>query len=369
MGEVEQAIASYLKYHGTRAEPWMYLLLAVTYEVNGRSPESAKTALAWAGYLARRQKDPFTLIEVADILILRDISELPLPNNQPPIRTGELLDLAHEKAPHRYEPILLSMLLAEKTNDPVRMASTADNLLSIGWPGYDELWRTETRKRVEAMALKLERAGKAEEASTLRAHLQSSEPRDLFLRLTWKGDAGLELRVKEPLGAQASVAEPRTVFGGSIIKAGRGKHAESEYVCPLGFEGNYEVQVDTLYNNPKDPAHDVTLEVITHEGSPDEKQESRAVNLNSTEPVTVTLQGGRRTKVLPFTAPTRLRMDIEEIEATADAAKTAKPTGTSGRTVDPADALRVPAPGESKKRPSIDPESAKKPKTEGAGIR
>jgi hypothetical protein len=359
MGEVEHALTAYLKYHGTRAEPWMYLLLAVTYEVNGRSNESVKIALAWAGFLARKQNDPFTLIEVADILMLRDIKELPLPNQSPPIRTGELLDQAHEKAPHRYEPILLSMLLAERSNDSERMARTVDNLLSVGWPGYDELWRVETRKRVDAMAVKLERDGKGDAAQTLRTRLEDSEQRDLFLRLTWKGDAGLELSVKEPLGATATVLEPRTVFGGAIVKAGRGKHPESEYVCPLGFSGVYEVRVESLYNNPKDPAREVKLEVITHEGTDRETHETQSIDPESTEPLRVTLEAGRRTRVLPFTAPTRLRVEAEELEESTEAAKNAKPKPGIRISTDPSDALRVPQPGEAKKRPTINPEPEK----------
>jgi hypothetical protein len=356
MGEVEQVLSAYLKYHGTRAEPWMYLLLAVTYEVNGRSALSVKTALGWAGFLARKQNDPFTLIQVADVLMLRDITELPLPTQAPPVRTGELLDQAHEKAPHRYEPILLSMLLAEKTNDPERMARTAENLLSLGWPGYDELWRSETHRRVEAMAAKLEREGRADAAKLLRGRLDASEPRDVFLRLSWKGDAGLELSVKEPLGATATVAEPRTVFGGAIVKAGRGKHPESEYTCPQGFSGVYEVGIETLYNNSKDSARDVKLDVILHEGTDHEIHETRDVNLSSSEPIRVTLEGGRRSKVLPFSAPARFRVEAEELEESTEAARSAKPKVRIPHPSDPSDALRVPTPGDSKKRSIINPE-------------
>ena len=359
MGEVEQAIAAYLKYHGNRAESWMYSLLAVTYEVNNRSSVSVKTALGWAGFLARKQADPFTLIQVADMLILRDLSEIPLPNKQAPIRTGELLDLAFEKAPYRYEPILLSMLLAEKTTDPIRMGKAAENLFSLGWPGYDEFWRSETRKRVEAMATKLQSEGKTEAANTLREKMQESEPRDLFLRLSWKGNAGLELNVSEPLGATATVAEPRTVFGGAIVKAGRGKHAESEYVCPFAFDGTYEVRVDVLYNDEKDPAREVVLDVFTHEGSENEEHQTLNVELKSSSPIKLSLQGGRRTKVLPFSPPSRIRLDIEELEASTNAASASKPTPNMSRPADPSDSLRVPSPDEPKKRSTIDPEPSR----------
>ncbi len=304
--DVEQAIQAYLKYHGKKAESWMYLLLAVAFEVNGRGEASVKSALGWAGYLARRQGDPFTLIEVADVLLIRGYHAIPLPNGLPAVGPGELLDMAAEKAPQRPEPILLSLLLAEKTLDADRMADTMDRLLSLGWPGLDETWRREGRRRVEEMAKRLREEGRSEPAHDLLDRLDRAEARDLFLRLTWSGDAGLDLAVEEPLGAKAEPLRPRTVFGGAIVKSGRGKHPESVYTCPLGFDGDYQVRIETLYDNPKDPARNVTLEIVTHEGTPQEHRETKELTLPLKEPVTVHLQGGRRKKVLPYTAPARI---------------------------------------------------------------
>ena len=77
-----------------------------------------------------------------------------------------------------------------------------------------------------------------------------SEARDLFIRLTWTGDADFDLAVDEPLGATATYLTPRTVFGGSIVKNGYGRHPEEVYVCPRGFDGDYTIKVETIYNNP-----------------------------------------------------------------------------------------------------------------------
>ena len=319
MGDVERAIQAYLKYHGKRAEPWMYLLLAVALEVNGRPEADVRTALGWAGYLARQQPDTFTLIEVADVLVLRNAFEIPLPNNLPTVRVADLIAEAAARAPERAEPILLSMYMAERTKDAGRMADAIDALFELAWPGVDEGWRIEARQRVETLAKTLSDEGHEEAAKTLLARLKQADTRDLFLRLTWKGNAGIDLVVEEPLGATARFEAPRTVFGGAIVKSGRGKSPESAYSCPRGFDGTYRVRFETLYNDEKDPAREIVLDVIEHEGTPEETVEHRAIQLGAKEPELVTLKGGRRTKVLPLQAPPRSASVPEEGSASAKA--------------------------------------------------
>jgi hypothetical protein len=317
----------------------MYLLLATAFEFNQRGGDSARTALGWAGYLARKQGDPFTLIEVADVYLVRDTLEVALPDGLPPVSAGALLDQAGDAAPDRYEPILLSILLAEKTNDPGRMAAAVERLMELAWPGYDETWRGEARRKAEALAQKLEQQGKSPEATTLLDRLEAAETRDLFIRLTWQGDAGIDLVVDEPLGASATVLAPRTVFGGAIVKSGRGKRAESVYSCPRGFDGDYAIRCETLYNDQKDPARDLMLEVITHEGMPGETRQTHAVSLDQASPIVVKLSGARRKRVLPFQAPNRAVIVPERLAAGSEAST--GPVGTpASRAAAAADILR-----------------------------
>jgi hypothetical protein len=98
---------------------------------------------------------------------------------------------------------------------------------------------------------------------------------------------------------------PRTVFGGSIVKNGYGRHPEEVYVCPRGFDGDYSIKVETIYNNPSKPATQGTLEVITHEGTPQEVKQVHTLALGgkTPPPIVVTLKGGRRTVVMPLVLP------------------------------------------------------------------
>ncbi len=289
------------------------------------------------------------------MLLIRHIPEIAMPKGFDPVRTGELLDMAIEKAPSRPEPVLMSIMLAEETHDPDRLGSTVEQLLSLGWPGVDEVWRKEARQKVEKMARELESEGRIEESKRLLDRLEKAEPRDVFLRLTWTGDAGLDLNVEEPLGASATAISPRTVYGGAVVKSGRGKNPESVYVCPLGFSGDYQVRIDILYNDQSNPVTKATLEIITHEGSADEKKETRQIPIPLSQPVIVHLENGRRQKVLPFEGRTVVRL-VPEMEESPGAKPGA--SGHSAPVIGPeaseaADLLRVPGGSKPKKPGTI----------------
>jgi hypothetical protein len=309
--EVHAALVGYLKNHSKLAEPWMYEALAGAIELNEGSAADVKKALNYAADLAQRSHNPNHLVSAADQLFYRGYLE----------RVGLLLDEAMPLVPHRSEPMVMSINLAQKTKDPKRMAEAVDNLLSLGWPGQDDYFRLESANQVDTLAKSLREDGKAEEADTLLARLTASQARDLFVRLSWDGDADYDLEVDEPLGATASYQKPRTVFGGSIIKNGYGSHPEEIYVCPRGFDGAYTVRVSTIYTNPAKPVTRLTLEMITHEGTAAEKNQSVELSPDKTnKPFVVNLTEGRRKKVLPYVDPA-----AELMKAAASTLKKVRP--------------------------------------------
>jgi tetratricopeptide (TPR) repeat protein len=291
--DVEAILRGFLRSHSPAAESWMYELLAVTVEYNQGEPTDVRQALTYAAQLAGKGNVPDNLVTIADLLYLRGYYDQAAP----------LLDQAMEKIPHRSEPLLMSMNLAQKTEDPRRMADALERLLALGWPGHDETLRAEARRQAQALARTLREDGRAAEAVALLGRLAESESRDLFVRLTWTGRADLDLAVDEPLGATARYETSRTVFGGAIVKNGRGKDSEEVYTCPRGFDGAYTVRVETIVNDPDRPVAEAHLEIISHEGTPAEQKQTRTISVAMPEPVVVHLQGGRRKAVLPFEPP------------------------------------------------------------------
>ena len=238
--EVYEALLGYLTYRNTNREPWMYEAMALAIEMNKGKPEDVKKTLGYAADMALETRNPNDLVSVADLLFLHKAYE----------RVGPLLDLAAEKVPHRSEPLIMSINLARVTKDPKRMGDAVARLLELGWPGDDDRIRLEARQQAESLAKTLREEGRDDEAEALLARLPEAEARDLFLRLTWVGDADLDLVVEEPLGATARYQTPRTVFGGSILKNGYGSHPEEVYVCPRAFDGDYTIRVETIATDP-----------------------------------------------------------------------------------------------------------------------
>ncbi len=325
--EVHAAILGYLKnipYHRVPAEPWMYEALALAIEMNQGAKADVKKAFEFAADLAQQSHNPNHLLSVADRLYTRGYLE----------RVGPLLDDAMPKIPHRVEPIVMSINLAQKTKNPVRMADSVERLFSLGWPGRDELLRLEAEQQVDRLVKELRTENKMAEADLLEKKLQESSSRDVFVRLTWDGFADYDVSVDEPLGITASYMMPRTVFGGALIKNGLGVHPEEIYVCPRGFSGKYTIRVTNIWADPKRPVTKLTLEVITHEGTPQETKITRSLKPDANNPPTeVTLSGGRRTSVLPFVDPSAIVMEtaIQALKDNKHAEKAKQPEAKNAK--------------------------------------
>ncbi len=301
----------------------MYEALAIAIEMNHGAPDDIKIALNYAADLALKTHNPNFLVSVADAMYMKGFYD----------RIGPLLDEAAEKVPHRSIPLSMSINLAQKTKDPRRMGESIDRLLSLGWPGEDEYFRTESRNQAETLAKVLREDGRGAEADALLAKVTNSEARDVFIRLTWDGQADFDVTVEEPLGATASYLIPRTVFGGSMLKNGYGAHPEEVYSCPRGFDGDYTVRINTIWVDPSKPVTRLTLETIAHEGTAKEQKTiSNLVPDKLNKPFVVHLSEGRRRKtVLPYIdilagriVDRRLRAQLKKSSKTRKSAKSTR---------------------------------------------
>ncbi|MDR3637413.1 MAG: hypothetical protein P4L84_26650 [Isosphaeraceae bacterium] len=320
--DVQAALSAYMIYRPKMIEPWMYEALAQSLKLNGGRPDEVRKYLGYAADMALKDDNPNNIVSAADMLMLNGNYE----------RVGALLDKAYKLVPHQAPPMLMSLNLALKTKDPQRMSDAVEKVLGLGWPGLDERFRGQAHQGAESLARTLREDGRSAEASELLNRLTASEARDLFIRLTWLGDADLDLVVEEPEGVStARYRTPRTVFGGSIIRNGYGKHPLEVYVCPRAFDGDYSVRIETIYSNDEKPASNVKLEVITHEGTAQEHKETHMIKLGGgklTDPVVVKLKGGRRKETLPFLAP---RVDIPDSVTKPKSASNKPPADTPNK--------------------------------------
>ncbi len=290
--EVEASLKGYLWNHSNHAEAWMYRALAMAIQANQGSPADVQTSLNYAADLAQRSHNPNDLVSVADTMVLMGQLD----------RVGALLDEAAARIPHRSEPLKMSVNLAQRTKDPVRMRTAIEKLLALGWPGEDDYVRTESRRQADLLARALREDGRAEEATALLNTLTASEARDVYIRLTWDGYADFDLAVDEPPGVTtASYDLPRTVAGGAIIKNGFGSHPEEVYVCPRGFDGDFTIHIRKIWADDAKPVVRLKLETIVHEGTPQERRELHVLQPDKLDRTFVVhLAGGRRKTMLPY---------------------------------------------------------------------
>ena len=189
-------------------------------------------------------------------------------------------------------------------------------MLSLGWPGIGrDLFGAEAPQAAStslAKRLRDEGPHRRRRPRPERSPRRSFESRDVVIRMTWDGDALLDLAVDEPLGVTTDHFTPRSVFGGSLVKPGRTKDHEAVYVCPRGFDGPYVARVLILFNDQKKPARIAKIEMITHEGTELEKVVKATVSLDKPMPATVVLSEGRRKVALPYVANPEDLMPREE---------------------------------------------------------
>src|SRR5262249_7391859 len=120
---------------------------------------------------------------------------------------------------------------------------------------------------------------------------------DLVIKINWQGDADLDLHVVEPTGSVCSPLNRQTVGGGILIGDSLADMTSETYLAAEAFSGEYEVEIEKMWGHPL--GGKVQLKVIRHQGTPDETEELRTVELKSKYSERIKLKkldDGRRTE-------------------------------------------------------------------------
>ncbi len=119
--------------------------------------------------------------------------------------------------PFRTEPIALAMQIARKANDrdALRWSSLAG--LQQAWQAEQSGFAEEARRTAQTLVLTLEQDGLHDEAESLRHEIAQARQRDCEVKITWSGEADLDLVVQEPGGTVCSLRNPRTTSGGVLL--------------------------------------------------------------------------------------------------------------------------------------------------------
>ena len=117
----------------------------------------------------------------------------------------------------------------------------------------------------------LESENRHDEAKAFQAELDRANIRDCLVKVTWTGDADVDVLVLEPSGTECSFRRPRTSGGGVLVGDSATQESRNvaqgvseTYVCPEAFNGTYRVTIRRVWG--KVTAGKVTVNVYAHYG-------------------------------------------------------------------------------------------------------
>jgi hypothetical protein len=204
-------------------------------------------------------------------------------------------------APLRSEAYVVGLRSAEEENDVAGIRWATIGILSQAWPtNMAEIELTASRV-AKATLERLASEGRTAEHDAFLKELQEAVVRDCVVRVSWTGEADVDVSVEEPSGSVCSATDPRTVGGG--VKLGDGYTAKDKadegasevYVCPKGFAGSYRVQIHRVWGEVA--AGKVTVDVYTHLRSGDVQHERQQLEVSDKDALVIfDLNHGRRSE-------------------------------------------------------------------------
>jgi hypothetical protein len=201
--------------------------------------------------------------------------------------------------PTRFEPYMHGLEVAIRLGDVGGIQWACVGVLGQAWPA-DKADVVNLARRTAIVTLKeLRNQKRTEQATRFAAALNEAIIRDCLVRVTWNGDAEVDLAVEEPAGTVCSLRNPHTSSGGILLTSS--SHRDSitdegtseEYVVTQGFPGKYRMLLRRVWGKPT--AGKVTVEVYTHFGAKNATLMRKQIPLGDTDSmVEFSLKEGRR---------------------------------------------------------------------------
>jgi hypothetical protein len=276
-------VAEFLKSNlrqGVIVRPWVYKSLAIALRESGGSAEEIERAEVSTADLEPLDSQGY---------LLAARSQAEDKNYERALAFCKQAATMSPGLPHAFAD---AARYADMAGDTRAMEWATSHLLRQDWPvGNDDLQRTAVEK-LDSLARRLDAAG----AKKLRESVTGQRRRDLVIKLVWQGEADLDLKVEEPTGSVCSALTRQTVGGGTLIADSLASMTSETYAAAEAFSGDYKVWVERVWG--KALGGKAQLKIIRHQGTPEETEQLVTVKISSSisEPVTVKLEGGRRTE-------------------------------------------------------------------------
>lgn len=273
--------------HGQRQD-WMYEALTLAMQIAERPTSEVERALMSAVDLSSDTND---ILYAAHYMANHGMEKRAI---------GLCEDIARAY-PTRTEPVLMGLRAANRIGDieGIRWATVA--VFSHEWPENPEVV-DEARRSADALRLRLQESGEVNSLNQFEEDLKLATRRDCYAKVSWTGDADLDVYVQEPGGTVCSRLKPRTLGGGVMLgdefSTGDASGEMAEYyILPKGFSGEYKLHVNRIWGEVT--SGKVTVEIYSNYNSPDQVGEVRQIELSDPGfSVVFNVENGRRTESL-----------------------------------------------------------------------
>lgn len=268
-----------------QSQPWMYEVLAVTMEIAKRPAEEVERVVLSTADFGNASYES---------MMYSGAYLSNLGRNEAALR---MYRQAARMSSDRPEPYSLSMKLAARAGTPDDAIWSACGVLRNAWGSDYKRQHEQAEDLLTEAENKLRKAKDEEQLAKLKQLADDARQRDLMIRVDWSGTGDIDLTVEDPAGGIASYETRESTGGGALLNDGVGSSPENcheDYICPLGFSGEYVVKVKKY--SDKIVGNRAILTIVLHAGSPAEKKTTKTVPLNAMDEfvMRVKLDEGRR---------------------------------------------------------------------------
>jgi len=271
-------------------QPWMYEALALAMRIEKSPQAEIERVLLSSADFATSANQVIFLAEYMDRLGYRQ-------------RALDLLRQVTLRDPSADFVYAKALDLAIYLDDDEAMQWATLGVLSQEWSRDDKAVFNKAVRQSKALIESLRKQGKHQQADEYATGIKKALQRDIVVKVSWTGDADVDLMVEEPSGSVCSYRQNKTPGGGRLVgDAGSGGAVGGEghseiYSCPKAFSGDYRFLLRQIWG--RIPAGRVTVDAWTHLGTENETHIQKVIPLDENGAlVSFEMENGRRQESL-----------------------------------------------------------------------
>ena len=244
-----------------KTQPWMYEALALAQLCAGRPQSEYERTLMSA---VEFSDDAQTMILIALYMQRIGLHE----------RALQVLHEIAKNNPEMSEPYEKALPIASIINNREAKKWASLGILSLAWSEEKQYLYDKANDVANSVVADLMAENKKQEAKEFQEEINNAKQRDCIIRVSWTGQADIDIAVEEPGGTVCSMKNIQTPAGGFFMgdahagQLGKNNKMMSEtYVCPKGFNGDYRLAIKKLWGEVI--GGKVKVELFTHVNADD----------------------------------------------------------------------------------------------------